>query len=212
MSSTPEPHFPPISPKEQRILEAVKWYNQSSNASIRSTAKRFGLSRTTLDRRLKNGLSRELANQRLQKLTARQEHALADWIAAQDRLGAAPTHAQVREFATRVLHESGSPDEIIGQRWTSRFLKRHSEISAKLAHPITAQRGHAVTIIHDSTNPTSDGPRTCRQLQIPSFPRPPPSQTQPTTSLFHRPRSAPSLPCPRRASSAPASMPPSPPV
>lgn len=62
-------------------------------------------------------------------LSVSQENRLADWIKAQDALGLAPTYAQVRALAARLLREQGDHTPL-GKDWHIRFLQRQRSIKS----------------------------------------------------------------------------------
>jgi helix-turn-helix, Psq domain len=77
-----EIHFPDL-PKSERLLLAQEYWfrNQPPSITIAQLARRYGVSRSTLDDRIKRGvLLRDEANQAMQRLSSGEEQALHLWI------------------------------------------------------------------------------------------------------------------------------------
>ena len=72
----------PELPYEERIQLAIHQYNSQVLAvdTIRSIARRYGVSYATLTRRIHNGLDHHQATERFQKLNPQEENALAENI------------------------------------------------------------------------------------------------------------------------------------
>ena len=72
----------PELPYEERIQLAIHQYNSQVLAvdTIRSIARRYGVSHATLTRRIHNGLDHHQAAERFQKLNPQEEDALAENI------------------------------------------------------------------------------------------------------------------------------------
>lgn len=90
----------------------------------RQAAQRWGVSRTTLQKRLKGSQPRSDAYENLQRLSKEQEFHLAQWVLAQDKLGLPPTHDQIKNFAERVV-KAGGDSQPLGKRWVDGFLPRN---------------------------------------------------------------------------------------
>ena len=91
--------------------------NEALNAvaggqSIRKAALDWGVPRTTLQDRVTGAEPRQEAAQGLQRLSPVQEGHLATWIAAQEALGLPLTHAQIRQFANRILKIKKEKDRV----------------------------------------------------------------------------------------------------
>jgi len=110
---------------------AIDDYRSQENASIRATSRAWGIPLTTLARRIRGGVGRRQGQADTQLLTPKQEDMLAEWVLEQEKLGHAPTHRRLREFAGEILKYSGKSGHI-GNNWVSRFLQRHPEVHAKI--------------------------------------------------------------------------------
>lgn len=80
----------------------------TDGASIRSTAKRYHVSRDYLTRRFRLLPVKGRAQEHRQVLTAQLECELADWALTQARLGWSPPHARFRIYAQSLLAASSS--------------------------------------------------------------------------------------------------------
>jgi len=94
---------------------------------IRRVARDYGIPRTTLQHRLAGRQTKTTAHTFQQKLSPVQESRLAEWICIQDTLGLAPTHAQIRTFASRILLAGGSTTGV-GKHWLEGFLRRNPRV------------------------------------------------------------------------------------
>ena len=86
---------------EAELLEALDCV--ANGTPIKQAAREYGIPRSTLQSRLKGHQSRSEGSADLQRLSPDQEKHLASWVSAQHALGLPPTHAQVREFADRIV-------------------------------------------------------------------------------------------------------------
>jgi hypothetical protein len=110
---------------ENAISFAIK--DVQDGVSQRKAAERWGVPRSTLQKRLSGSQPRSNANEHLQRLSKQQESHMVRWILIQSNLGLPPTHQEVREFATRVI-KVGGDDEPLGKRWIEGFLRRNPEV------------------------------------------------------------------------------------
>lgn len=99
-------------PFEIRVKEALIELNSSSKPSIRAVEKKYGVSKSTLLRRLDGGVSRRIARSAQQLLTLEQEQSLITWILTLESEGHAPTHGTVREMASQIARISGGPQTL----------------------------------------------------------------------------------------------------
>ena len=74
---------------------------------IREAAREWGIPYPTLRMRTKGSESHSNAAESQQRLSRVQEEYLTQWVLTQEALGLPPTHAQIREFAQRVLAIKG---------------------------------------------------------------------------------------------------------
>lgn len=110
---------------ESSILSAIQ--DVENGTSQRKASQRWGIPRSTLQARLTGHVTRSEANEHRQRLSKEQEHHLVGWILSSGALGFAPTHDQVKEFATRVLR-AGGDDQPLGKRWMEGFMRRNPEV------------------------------------------------------------------------------------
>jgi plasmid maintenance system antidote protein VapI len=110
-------------------LEAIQ-----NGISQRKAAKRWGIPRSTLQKRLNGSQSRSDANEYLQRLSRQQESHLAEWILVQNNLGLSLTRQQIKEFASRIVKEGGN-DRPLGKRWIEGFLRRNPDIRTVRGRP-----------------------------------------------------------------------------
>jgi Tc5 transposase DNA-binding domain len=64
---------------------------------------------------------------------------LIKWIVEQERLGHAPTHQRIREFAAKIAGNSGG-NPYVGANWHQHFLRRNPHIQTKVGKKIDYQR------------------------------------------------------------------------
>jgi Tc5 transposase DNA-binding domain len=94
------------------IDQAIESVKRAELSSIRATAAAFGVDRTTLTRRLNGGYQRNNGHTSQQLLSPRQEDMLVKWVLEQERLGHAPTHQRIREYAAKISGYSGQGSHI----------------------------------------------------------------------------------------------------
>jgi hypothetical protein len=121
------------------IDKAIESVERAELRSIRATALAYDVNRSTLTRRLDGGFTRSQGHSKQQLLSIRQEEMLIIWILEQERLGHAPTHQRVREFAAKIRGCSGENPHI-GKHWLTRFMKRNLAIRTKIGRKIDYQR------------------------------------------------------------------------
>ena len=122
---------------ESDIQNAIADYR--GGKSERKAAHEWGIPRSTLKHRLKGGESRSQAQSDYQRLTRVQEDHLAQWILTQGALGYAPSHAQIRLFAARIMH-AGGDSKRLGKHWMQHFLRRNPAIKTLRGKKIDYQR------------------------------------------------------------------------
>jgi helix-turn-helix, Psq domain/Tc5 transposase DNA-binding domain len=106
----------------QRAIDATL-----SGTSVLKASQMYGVSRTTLQRRLQGKQPKKSAQANRQRLSPWQEERLVDWILAQGALGLPPTHAQIRLFAQRIINLAGNPQPL-GKHWMEGFLARNPAV------------------------------------------------------------------------------------
>ncbi|KAL5611305.1 hypothetical protein FOBRF1_007422 [Fusarium oxysporum] len=115
-----------------------------NGVSLKTAAKKNGLPPSTLRGRLTGAQSRQVARQEQLRLTTDQEDDLERWILRQEKLGHAPTHAQVRTIVRSVLARHGDHAPL-GRKWTTRFVERHPALKTKLGRRTDWERVNAAT-------------------------------------------------------------------
>ncbi|KAF6517521.1 hypothetical protein HZS61_003082 [Fusarium oxysporum f. sp. conglutinans] len=116
-----------------------------NGVSLKTAAKKKnGLPPSTLRGRLTGAQSRQVARQEQLRLTTDQEDDLERWILRQEKLGHAPTHAQVRTMVRSVLARHGDHAPL-GRKWTTRFVERHPALKTKLGRRTDWERVNAAT-------------------------------------------------------------------
>jgi Tc5 transposase DNA-binding domain/DDE superfamily endonuclease len=125
------------------IDEAVKAANkdliEGIIPSIGAAAAVYSIPRTTLDRRLNDGLTRRESHSFQQLLSIEQDERLVQWVLDLEKQGHTPTHKQVREVALQISIHSGGP-QTIGHNLVSRFLRRQPILSTKIGRIVDALR------------------------------------------------------------------------
>ena len=122
------------------VLNAV-----AEGVSVRRAASDYGIPEATLRHRKAGRQPRTNAHMYRQKLSPVQESRLAEWIRIQDALGVAPTHAQIRTFASRILIAGGSAFGV-GKHWLEGFLRRNPRIRTLQTQRIDTARVNGATI------------------------------------------------------------------
>lgn len=113
----------------KETLETALSKMRSGEISQREASRRYNIPISTLRHRRKGGGDCRTSHEAMQRLSVSQENRLADWIKAQDALGLAPTYAQVRALAARLLREQGDHTPL-GKDWHIRFLQRQRSIKS----------------------------------------------------------------------------------
>jgi len=88
---------------EQIIEKTIADIKSGKVSSIRATANKYGIPRSTLQDRIKGKLSKHEARKHQQRLSPEQEEFLVDWILDQDPQGLSPSHERTRDMAHRIL-------------------------------------------------------------------------------------------------------------
>ena len=106
----------------QQALEAV-----TNGQSLRKASLQWGVPKSTLLSRRQGHEPRREAFASQQRLSPVQESHLTQWILTQAALGLPPTHAQIRQFAERILAIKGD-SQPLGKHWMQAFLRRNPSI------------------------------------------------------------------------------------
>ena len=123
----------------QAAISAVQ-----NGCPIRKAARDYGIPRTTLGDRLKGAESRKDANSYKMRLSIDQEAKLAKWALIQGQLGLPLSHAQIRDFAGRILH-AGGDSQPLGKHWMQHFLQRNPEVKTLPSKRMDSKRANAAS-------------------------------------------------------------------
>ncbi|OBS16728.1 hypothetical protein FPOA_12668 [Fusarium poae] len=74
-----------------------------------------------------------------QRISKSQEETLIRWVLRQESLGYALSHSQLRACVEAILKQQGD-NKPLGKHWTTRFVKRHLQLSTKLGKRQEAAR------------------------------------------------------------------------
>lgn len=130
--------------REATISFAIADYRAGRFSSINKCADAYGIPKSTLKGRLKGAQSKTVSNQHQQRLSAEQESFLSEWVLEEDARGFSPSHARLREMASKILKLNG--DQIpLGQLWVTNYLRRHPELASRVGRKPEAQRTEAET-------------------------------------------------------------------
>lgn len=110
---------------ESRMAEACKAVLSQKKPKIAKIARQFGVSRTTLNDRVKKAKSPITPTKSLKNLLEpHQEKALVNWIVQMHNWNLPPTASVVGAWANRALARAGQPDRQVGKNWPYAFMKR----------------------------------------------------------------------------------------
>ena len=121
------------------IDQAVQYYSSTDSVLIRGTARAWDISPNTLLRRVNRCLTGRDSHYTQQILSAMQENMLVSWIVQQERIGSAPTHQRVCEFAACIRACTGE-DPYVGKNWPERILSLNPAARTKIGRKIGHQR------------------------------------------------------------------------
>jgi hypothetical protein len=130
--------------RELSIQSAIRDLESGVYTSQRAAAKAWGVPRSTLQDRLDGRQPRAIAHQHEQRLSPEQEEFLVEWILDKDSRAQPPSHARVREMATRILRLGGDPNPL-GQRWAQSFLARQPRVASIIGRTIESARAEAAS-------------------------------------------------------------------
>ncbi|RKK96805.1 hypothetical protein BFJ70_g17639 [Fusarium oxysporum] len=123
---------------EDDVAEAILDITDRGLSQTGAAHKR-GVPRSTLSGRLSGQASRNERIQAHQRISKSQEETLLRWVLRQESLGYAPSHSQLRACVEAILKQQGD-NKPLGKHWTTRFVKRHLELSTKLGKRQEAAR------------------------------------------------------------------------
>jgi hypothetical protein len=102
-------------------------------------AQKWGVPQWIISRRLSGRASRNECTQTYQRICRGQEESLLRWALRQESLSYAPSHSQLRACVEAILHQQDD-NKPLGKHWTTRFVKRHPNLSTKLGKRQEASR------------------------------------------------------------------------
>jgi len=123
---------------EDDVAEAIYDITDRGLSQTQAAQKR-GVPQWTISRRLSGRASRNERTQTHQRICRSQEESLLRWALRQESLGYAPSHSQLRACVEAILHQQGDNNPL-GKHWTTRFVKRHPNLSTKLGKRQEASR------------------------------------------------------------------------
>jgi hypothetical protein len=128
--------------REVTLQAAISDLNNGVFTSIRACAKAYHVPRSTLSDRLAHRPTRSMARQQQQRLSPEQEEFIAAWILMEDSAGCPPSHARVRDMATRILQMGGDATPL-GKKWITHFIQRNPRIASRVGRTIDRARSAA---------------------------------------------------------------------
>ena len=133
---------------EDAVAEAILDVTDNG-LSVRQSAQKWGVPRTTVSSRLKGQIALADQTQPKQHLSRNQEAKLSSWILRQESLGYAPSHSQIRACVLALLKQQGS-ELSLGRNWVSKYIKRRLELKTKIGRRQEAKRFDSFTpkVVH----------------------------------------------------------------
>ena len=134
--------------REKAMQKAIASVKNKTYNSIDQAAKELGVSKATLNWRLKGEKSRCEGKENQQRLTPQEEKALAAWISASAAVGNPVQHDFICEMAEHLIKQRIGDDEIIPQlsdSWVPSFLRRHRHLKTIMTRAIEMSRMKEVT-------------------------------------------------------------------
>lgn len=130
--------------KSQKLEEAIYACFMHPTSSIRSLARDFGISYSTLQYHLQHGDMIGAVHKEQMRLSEDQEKWLCNWIIEEDRQGYAPSIARVRQMVEVLLRVQGD-ERPLGKNWITGFKKRNPSIKTMIGRRIEDARFDAAT-------------------------------------------------------------------
>jgi DDE superfamily endonuclease/Tc5 transposase DNA-binding domain len=128
--------------REHCIEQAILAHR--NGLSLPKAASKWGVPWETVRNRLHGAVTMATAKESFQRLSPSQEQYLVNWILHEESCGRAPSKAQARRFATKIIHAGGDLTPL-GKHWLNGFLSRHFAIRTKVGKPISAARATYTT-------------------------------------------------------------------
>lgn len=114
------------------LAEYIATFGQKDAPSIRKLAEDYNISRNTLSRRIKGGLSQAEANSQRSHLSSAESEALIDWIIQLSNQGFPPTLQRIEDMANLILSKNAkTPSATVGHNWVDRWLQKHDKYVSK---------------------------------------------------------------------------------
>jgi hypothetical protein len=126
------------SSNEGSVLLAISAFRSGDIGSVNAAAKTYGVSKSTLLRRLKGSPAREDYMPQNSNLTPIEEEILLNSILKQDAEGLSPTLDIIRSMANSICKARGKPD--VGRHWPSRFISRNPSLIVRTGRTYECQR------------------------------------------------------------------------
>jgi hypothetical protein len=122
----------------------------SKTLSIRRAAAKYGITRSTLQHRLKATKSPCESQAKYQTLSREEETEIVRWIERLDDMSYPPPAILVYQMVSAVLAKrppdptvpdnNKTPKGMIGKKWLGRFLERHHQLASRFVGRIDNQR------------------------------------------------------------------------
>lgn len=127
---------------QKRMMAAIKSLEDDPEASVRQTAKKYGVNRKALTGRIKGEISFDASLGRTALLTREEEEVLTQHCIDMARLGYGYDRKQIIGLASYYLKGKGT--QITRGRWQS-FILRHPELSRRKAEAFDRYRTASCT-------------------------------------------------------------------
>lgn len=131
------PKKPTVLPEDERLELALTAVAKGSE--VRSASNTFGVSRSTMQRRLRGKRSRAEFCKSRQLLSEEEETSILRFVDQFTLLGFPPRLSTIREKVMLLLKNRGV-DHILGENWTGKFLNRHPEFKLKFPRHLDQDR------------------------------------------------------------------------
>jgi hypothetical protein len=129
--------------KAQRIALAHQaWTAANGDLSIKKAARTYGVTYSTLHRRINGTIPKVEASQAMQRLSVGEEEALRDWILQLASWGWPPRIDQLRGMAAEFLRAKSDTKDL-GLHWTDNFLRRYPMLKSKFVSGLDKERALA---------------------------------------------------------------------
>ena len=134
---------------EQAMQMGLAGIRDGTYMTAHQAAQALGVSKSSLTRHLKGGLSRRVAKEKQQLLTKEEEEELANWISTSTTTGNPVQHSFIREMAQKLrmyrVNQEGQFLRPIGDSWVPQLFSRHRHLQTKMSCTIETARVKEVT-------------------------------------------------------------------